>query len=125
MKQEQIKIILKWTVSVVIIAGVFGFAYWALIGKKYSILGDFLTIVKKPSNTVTIGIEVARTVKELEDLTGAVSSATLFFRMPEFERLKNFSVEIYSEPIGRENPFVPTSWRLKLEASEKEAKTIH
>lgn len=73
------------------------------------------------TNTLATSLRVAQTAKDLKELSSSVEKSSILFNNKAFQGLIDFSVSIPSEPSGRENPFVKTSWRLKFDELEKAA----
>lgn len=61
--------------------------------------------------TVMVGMEINKTFKDLGDLKVAVEDARTMIDSPVFQTLKDFSVTIPVEKVGRANPFIPASWK--------------
>ncbi len=118
MQKEQIKSLLINTTTVILITGVFIVGYFVFTKEESSLPIESEATKEKVAQVATISIEVARTVKELGELKRSVERSVEIFTLPSFEGLKDFSVEVPSETIGRENPFVPTVWKLKIKAFE-------
>ncbi len=95
------------------------------------IAGYFVFFKKTDTTTVavtapTIGIEqavavstnISRTKSELNELKKAVATSVEVFSSREFRSLQDFSQQVPEEPIGRDNPFMATSWKVKMIAEE-------
>ncbi len=110
-------------ITVVVVGAVIVAGYFVFVKKKEApVLGEIGLPAKTDAQTTTlVGIEIARTVRVLEDLNLSVKKSADVFDTPEFNNLKNFSIEIPKEEVGRENPFVPTAWKLKIKALEEAA----
>lgn len=127
MPQEQIKTLLVNIFTAVIIVGVFVAGYFVFIKKDGVVTGavtSVSTVARVAEETATIGVEIDSTVRDLKDLSRAVASSTIIFELPEFRNLENFSVTIPTETIGRDNPFVPTIWKLRMKELEESAKKM-
>lgn len=127
MLQEQTKNLTINIVTGVIVVGVIVAGYFVFRGKQDVVSGSVVAISPTDSatQTVAIGLEIARTVRDLKDLKTSVESSATVFNMTAFKNLKDFSVEVISENVGtssvRSNPFVPTDWKLKEKALEDTA----
>ena len=86
-----------------------------------TIQGGDTALSDTSSAPLATSLRVAQTAKDLRDLSTSVANSSSLFNRPVFRSLKDFSVGISSEPAGRENPFVKTSWRLKFEELERAA----
>jgi hypothetical protein len=73
---------------------------------------------------ITVGSEVAGTITELRALQKAVLETTQLFNSNIFANLRDFSVPIPAEAVGRDNPFVPTEWKLKAIAADERARAV-
>lgn len=71
--------------------------------------------------TSSIGADIENTVQSLKNLSQAVENATVIFDLPSFKNLQDFSVPVPTDTIGRDNPFVPSDWKIKLKAAEDKA----
>ena len=58
--------------------------------------------------------QVARTYNEFDNLKRSVVNSVAVFSLPAFQELKDHSIEVYPEPIGRANPFSQTDWKARL-----------
>lgn len=122
MQQEQIKTLLVNMMTAIVIVGVFVVGYFVFIKKDTAITSSVTSVssvARIAEETASIGAEIDYTVKDLKDLTRAVASSTVIFDLPEFQKLQDFSVTIQAETIGRDNPFIPTAWKLKMKALEE------
>lgn len=61
--------------------------------------------------TIMVGTEINKTFKDLGELKVAVEDARTMIGSPVFQTLKDFSVAIPAEKVGRANPFIPASWK--------------
>lgn len=120
MPQEKTKNLIINIATGLIVLGVVIAGYFVFMKKEDSASTSGTPVVTEntTSDTVAVGAEVSRTVRELERLNSSVESFSLFFRAPEFQNLKSFSVGIPSETVGRANPFVVTEWKKKAQALE-------
>ena len=79
------------------------------------------TLSDTATRALSTSLQVAQTVKDLSNLSQSVESSSVIFNLPAFRSLKDFSVSIASEQIGRDYPFTKTAWRLKFEELERAA----
>lgn len=98
----------------IIVTGVLVLGYWILVRKQGSVISEGVTTANVAEQTIVEGTDLARTIKDLSDLNSAVLASVGIFKMQSFRALKDFSVAIPEEPVGRGNPFVPTEWKIKL-----------
>lgn len=77
------------------------------------------------TETIMLGAEVDKTITELKTLNSVVVGMKEMLSSPGFLNLKDFSVLIPEEAIGRQNPFVPTLWKLEALAKEEQARKIN
>lgn len=119
MQQEQIKTLLVNILTGGIILGVFVAGYFVFIKKDTAVTSSVTSVARIAEKTASIGTEIDYTVRDLKDLARAVASSTVIFDLPEFQNLENFSIDIPAETVGRDNPFVPTVWKLKMRALEE------
>lgn len=122
MQQEQIKSLLVNIMTAVVVIGVLVAGYFVFIKKDTAITSSVTSITsvaRIAEETASIGAEIDYTVKDLKDLTRAVASSTVIFDLPEFQKLQDFSVTVPAETVGRDNPFIPTAWKLKMKALEE------
>lgn len=117
MKQEQTKTLLVNIFTGVVVIGVFVAGYIVFI-KKDSTESGVKTVSRIAEQTSTVGAEIDNTMKDLRELSDAVARSNVFFGLPEFTNLENFSVKVPSEKIGRKNPFLPTPWKIKIKDLE-------
>ena len=106
----------------VLLAGVF--AYFIFVKKGDSTVRQVLTQKTDiaTGETVVLGAQVAHTITELKELQKAIVDTTGLFNSRAFSNLRDFSVAVPEEVIGRENPFVPTAWKLQAIAAEERAR---
>lgn len=119
MQQEQIKTLLVNIMTGAIVLGVFVAGYVVFIKKDTVITDSVTSVARIAERTASIGTEIDSTVRKLKDLSRTVASSTVIFDLPEFQNLENFSVEIPTETIGRDNPFIPTVWKIRMKALEE------
>lgn len=98
----------------IVAVGVLVVGYWMFVKNQNTTSPRGEETTKATEQTIVAGTDLARTIKELSDLNSAVLSSVGIFRTQSFRELKDFSVEIPEEPLGRDNPFVPTEWKTKL-----------
>lgn len=127
MPQEKTKDLIMNIATAGVVVGVIVAAYSVFIAKKDTTV---TTPVSSPVTsgaevTVAISAEVASTVRNLNALRSSVASSTTIFLMPAFQNLRDFSMEVPVEEIGktgaRKNPFIPSAWKLKIKAAEEAA----
>lgn len=71
---------------------------------------------------VAISSNISRTKEELSELKKAVAASVEVFSSHEFRSLQDFSQQVSEEPIGRDNPFMATGWKVKMAAEEAASK---
>ncbi len=123
MNQEQIKTLLVNIVTGGVIVAVLVVGYSVFV-KKDSVVSEDSGVQSAETDartTALVGIEIARTMRVLEDLTISVKDSMAVFDDFAFENLTDFSAEIPKESVGRGNPFLPTEWKIKLKALEEAA----
>lgn len=121
MEKEQIKTILVNTMTVLVVGGVLVSIYIVFFKKDTSITTTVATVAsvaKIAEETAQIGTQIDYTVNDLGDLASAVASSKVIFDLPAFKNLQDFSVEVPPQSVGRQNPFVPTSWKAAMKALE-------
>lgn len=124
MQQEQLKTLLVNIITGVVILAVLAAGYFVFVKKEGATTQSDTgaPLVKTDAQTtVLVGLEISRTVKVLEELNQSVIDSKKFFDRPEFNNLKDFSVVVPRGEVGRENPFAPTAWKLKIKALEESA----
>lgn len=110
MQKEQIKTLLVNIAIIAVVVGVAVAGYFVFKGYETGVdLGSQDTTAQ---STATMGAEITRTVETLRELSTSVKFSAMIFSRPVFQSLTNFSVGVSPEPIGRENPFTPTLWKL-------------
>lgn len=118
MQSQQTKKIIINIVTGVLVVGILGSGYWVLTKDRVVETGEEAAVSTMSGDTqvVQIGIEIARTRKDLEDLRQSVSSAKNIFNMPSFKNLEDLSIVILPERIiKRENPFATVTWKARAE----------
>ncbi|HAS84944.1 MAG TPA: hypothetical protein DCS23_02650 [Candidatus Yonathbacteria bacterium] len=118
MQQEQIKALIVNIFTGAVIVGVFVAGYFIIFKKDTEVVTSVQSIARIAEQTASIGIEIDATVKDLAELSDAISRSKVFFDMPAFSNLENFTVAVPSEGVGRTNPFLPTAWKLKMKEQE-------
>lgn len=73
------------------------------------------------AQAVAVSSNISRTKSELSELKKAVAASVEVFSSHEFRSLQDFSQQVPEEPIGRDNPFMATSWKIKIVAEEAAA----
>ena len=119
MQHKQTKTLLVNTITAAVVVGVFVAGYFVFVKEDTDPTTKEIVVARIAEETTSIGAEIDYTVRILEDLDIAVASSRIIFDLPAFRNLQNFTVEIPAEAIGRVNPFVPTDWKLKMKAQEK------
>ena len=119
MREDKTKSIIVNIVTALMIAGVLGVGYWVFFKKDSGVAQDITALSSDTAvEVVDIGSEVDRTVSDLEALKEAVATSKAIFTTSSFKDLQNFSVTVPSESIRRENPFIPTAWKIRMQALE-------
>lgn len=121
MHQEQIKALVVNIFTGAIIVGVFVAGYLVFFKKNDETVTSVASVARIAEQTASIGVEIDATLKDLKELSDAVSRSKVFFDMPSFRNLENFTVAVPKEEIGRDNPFLPTVWKLKMKSLEEAA----
>lgn len=120
MQQEQTKTLLVNIITGIVIMAVLAVGY-SVFPKNESIVSDVAASSSTETvaqTTALIGAKIEDTVASLKKLHSAVEDSTAVFKLPAFNNLIDFSVGIPNQNIKRENPFVPTEWKLKMNALE-------
>lgn len=100
----------------VLVAGIAGSGYWVFIKNREAIEQTVTSTESDDTQVIKIGLEITRTLKELDDLRQSVASSKNIFNMPLFKNLEDLSVAILPEKITkRENPFTPVGGRARIE----------
>lgn len=120
MQKEQIKTLLVNLVTVVLVVAVLIVGYSAFVKKEPVVSGVAVSLSTETvaQTTALIGAKIGDTVTSLKKLHTAVADATTVFDLFAFINLVDFSVDIPRQNAGRENPFVPTEWKLKIKVLE-------
>ncbi|MHB1118300.1 MAG: hypothetical protein ACYCZ7_02140 [Minisyncoccota bacterium] len=109
-----------------LVLGVITLAYFMLIKKSPRTTSTTnpgtSALALEVAQTIAVSGDISRTKIELSELKKAVASSIEVFNSREFKSLEDFSVEVSEEPIGRDNPFVPTDWKLKIKTQETAGK---
>lgn len=119
MQQEQIKKIIINGLAILVIAGVIITGYFAFTNGSTPDTILEVSVGRVAEETRFIGTEIDKTVKDLEGLDSALDSSVAIFSLPAFRSLQDFSVSIPEEPVGRDNPFVPTLWKAQMKVLEE------
>lgn len=121
MQNEQKKSPMVSIITGVVVIGAAAALYYIFTnkGQPQSPVVEATSVGNIASETVLMGADIESTVKDLDNLKRAVESATIIFGTPAFQSLQDFSVVVPGQPIGRQNPFVLTSWKLKIKELEK------
>jgi hypothetical protein len=115
MREDKTKTLVVNIATVVVVLGVIVSGYLVFSKKDTSTPAGTVLSVETAADTVATGSDISQTVNDLTSLKKAVADSVAIFNMPEFVRLKNFSVAVPSENIGRPNPFVAPAWKVKLQ----------
>ena len=119
MQQEQTKTIIVNILTALVVIVFVVVAYFVFIRKEVPIISSVVssvqTVAQVAEETALIGSEIDTTVSDLGDLAAAVESSNVIFELPAFKNLKDFSIVVSEEPVGRTNPFVPTVWKINME----------
>lgn len=109
--------------TAVVVLGVIGAGYWFFVRKEAPApeAGVIVGALSNAASVAEAGAEITSTLKELEGLKRAVASSTAFFSEPAFRNLNDISVAVSPEPVGRDNPFELTGWKIKEKALEQAA----
>lgn len=100
----------------ILVAGIAGSGYWVFIKDREAIEQTVTSTESGDTQVIKIGLEITRTLKELDDLRQSVASSKNIFNAPSFKNLEDLSVAISPEKITRrENPFIPAGWRARIE----------
>lgn len=121
MQQEQIKTLLVNLATGALVVAVLVVGYSAFV-KKEPVVSDLSvspSVKTVAQTTALIGLKIGDTVASLEKLNTTVENATAIFNRFDFTTLVDLSVEIPRQKVSRENPFVPTEWKLKIRALEE------
>lgn len=120
MKQEQTKSLTVNILTAVVVGGVLFVGYFVFLRKEIptvdSVASSVAEVAKIAEETALIGTEIDFTVRDLGELARAVASSNIIFDLPAFKNLQDFSISIPVETVGRANPFVPTEWKLRMNA---------
>ena len=117
MRTQQSKTLITNIVTGMIILGFFGVGYWFFVKKQGETNGEATTSVEeRATQTIVAGTDMARTIKDLNELNVAIRNSRDFFDVQAFQSLQDFSVTIPEEPIGRENPFTLPDWKVAMDA---------
>lgn len=121
MQQEQIKTLLVNGATGLVVVGVLVAGYLVFVKKEPELVVSSVTISPEEVavQTGSIGADIERAVRDLEDLNRAVQDSATVFGMATFKRLKDLSVRVSAEAVGRENPFVPAEWKVKMKVFEE------
>lgn len=122
MKREQINKILMNIVTVALGIGVITFGYFSFFKKEDTTVDSVKVVADLAFQTTIIGTDIDNTVRSLRDLSRAVALSAVIFDLSSFKSLENFSVPVQAEKEGRDNPFTPTEWKLRIKALEASAK---
>lgn len=118
MKQEQIKTLLVNIITGAVVVAVLVVGYFVFTKDKLAVLDEAPSMSTETvaETTALIGTKIEGAVTGLKKLHIAVEEAATVFDMVAFKNLTDFSVGIPNQKVGRENPFVPTEWKLRMNA---------
>lgn len=126
MQQEKLKTLLVNILTGSIVVGLVVVAYFVFLKKDVSTLSSVPASVADTARiaeeTALIGTEIDYTMRDLSDLSRAVSSSNAIFTLPAFKNLQDFTITVYPEAVGRTNPFLPTAWKIKMKELESSFK---
>lgn len=91
------KIKISIIVAIIVIAGLFAYRFFFVRVDE-----EALTSTSSSANA-EVGREVLETLETLE----TINLDSSVFEREDFRNLKDFSVEIVPDPLGRRNPFAP------------------
>lgn len=112
MQKEQTKKLIMDITTGLLIAGVLVVGYFAFKKNDVSVQNIIVPTTETADQVLAVGAQVSGTVQNLKDLKNAVEQSSAVFATPAFTNLQDFTTAIPSEPVGRANPFVPTTWKL-------------
>ncbi|OHA84421.1 MAG: hypothetical protein A2937_01655 [Candidatus Yonathbacteria bacterium RIFCSPLOWO2_01_FULL_47_33b] len=105
-----------------LVLGVIAGGYFAFVGKKMDTTTSGATVSTPGiAQTIAISTDISRTKTELSELKKAVAASVEVFTSTEFRSLQDFTVQVYEEPVGRDNPFMITDWKTKMKDEEAAA----
>ena len=119
MKDNKAKTLLINLATAGVLVGVVVTGYFVFFKKDAVTPSNINATVETAAQAIAVGVEIDRTIRELSDLKKAIADSVAIFDMQAFRNLMNLSVSIPSQNVGRTNPFVPTDWKIKLEALQK------
>lgn len=118
----QVKTLVMNIATGALILGILVIGYFVFVNKKTdTATPEATTPAMGVAQTVAVSSDIARTKTELSELRKTVADSVKVFSSPEFRSLQDFSVQVPEEPIGRDNPFIPTDWKIKEKALEAAA----
>lgn len=122
MKKDQINKILMNIVTATVVTGVIIFGYFSFFKKESATVDSVQVVADLAFQTTIIGTDIDNTVRSLRDLSRAVALSAVIFDLSTFKSLENFTVPVQAEKEGRDNPFTPTEWKLRIKDLEASAK---
>lgn len=122
MIEQQRKALVMNIITIAVVGSLLAAGYFVFVKKDTITPTGSTATVETAAETIAIGFEIDRTVRDLGDLKKAVADSVAIFDMQAFKDLTNFSVEVSPEKIGRVNPFVPTEWKLRMQSLEESSK---
>ncbi|MFA5996933.1 MAG: hypothetical protein WC791_00415 [Candidatus Paceibacterota bacterium] len=121
MKSEQTKTLIVNILTACVVIGVIVAAYSVFVKNEIpvvsSISSSASSVAQIAEETALMGAQIDTTVGNLNDLAKAVANSNVVFELPAFKNLRDFSVVIPEESVGRANPFVPTVWKINMTSS--------
>lgn len=118
MQQTQIKTLMVNIMTAAVLVGVVVVGYFVFVKNEVPVVTSTVSTAKVAQETASIGKEIESTIRSLKKLNGAVENSKVILELPSFNNLQDYSVMIPSEPISRENPFIPTAWKIKMKVLE-------
>lgn len=108
--QQNTKSLIINIATAALVIGVVAVGYIVLTKNK-DVAVEIITPSESIDDTIMVGIEINKTFEDLGELKVAVGDARKMIGSPVFKTLKDFSVVVPAEKIGRGNPFTSPSWR--------------
>lgn len=118
MDTQRAKTLVINIITGVVIVAVLATAYLMFFKKDSTEVANITEAVETAEETIIIGMQVSRTLRELDELGKAVSESVQIFKTRAFRELENFSTEVPKGEVGRDNPFEPTTWKERMNALE-------
>lgn len=112
MQKEQTKKLLMDAMTLLIVVAVLVVGYFAFRSNEVTVSGIVVPKTELANQVILARTQIDTTVQNLKNLQLSVASSSVVFETPAFTSLKDFSVQIPPEAVGRPDPFVPTAWKL-------------